>query len=179
MPSFNDQNAECHIYTFKEGVFSAMGHDLKLEAKGLKVDVSPKGDVRATVDSTSIEPLCAMERGREARGALKAKDLERISGHLHDDVLDTGRFPTISFHAPAGALDPKELIGNLTLKGISAPIKLILRRDGPDVVASARILQPNYDIPPFKALLGAIKVKPEVRVEIRLKGASADLESLA
>ena len=57
-----DQNtAECFVYTYKEGVLSAVAHDLKLRVGAFWLTVDPQDSaVSASFDPNSIEVVCAM-----------------------------------------------------------------------------------------------------------------------
>ena len=59
-----DQNtAECFVYTYKEGVLAAVAHDLKLRVGAFWFTVDPQDSaVSASFDPNSIEVVCAMLR---------------------------------------------------------------------------------------------------------------------
>jgi hypothetical protein len=56
--------------------------------------------------------------------------------------------------------------GKLALHGRERAVELALRREGERLRGEVRIEQPEFGIKPFRALLGALKIKPGVMVEI-------------
>ena len=72
-----DQNtAECFVYTYKEGVLSAVAHDLKLRVGAFWLTVDPQDSaVSASFDPNSMEVVCAMVKGVERAGVLGKRDL--------------------------------------------------------------------------------------------------------
>ena len=44
MRHFDQQSATCQVFTYKEGLLSAVGHDLKINVGRFTVDVDPGKD---------------------------------------------------------------------------------------------------------------------------------------
>lgn len=73
MPRFDASRADCHIFTFKEGLLSAVAHDLKLRVGRFEVQVeSEPWSVSARFEVASLEVVCAMKEGREDASILRA-----------------------------------------------------------------------------------------------------------
>jgi len=157
---------ELQILTFKEGLLSRVAHDLKISADGVTVSVDREtGAVEAAVDPRSLRVVCAMKKGREDRRALKDKDKAEIEKNLRDDVLEVGRFGAITFSGAAG----DALEGTLTLHGVSGAIRAPLRSEGGWSVAEIELDQRTFNIRPYQAMMGALKVQPKVRATIRVR----------
>ena len=58
MTTYSSENAECFIYTFKEGLLSKVAHDLKLKVNGFEIRWE-NGEIQADFDPSSIEVLYA------------------------------------------------------------------------------------------------------------------------
>jgi polyisoprenoid-binding protein YceI len=83
-------------------------------------------------------------------------------------VLDVTRHPEIRFESTSirEEGDGLSIRGWLSLKGARREIGLLARQDGERYVAEALIDQRDFGIKPFSAMLGALKVRPEVTVRI-------------
>lgn len=168
MPVWNPDNAECFVYTFKEGLLAAAGHDVKLRVTDFEVTADRRG-VRGTFAATSLEVVCAMSNGEENPGALSDSDRATIVGYVNNDILETAEHPEIEWATTRLRRDGQGRIrvqGDLTLHGRTKPVKATVEEVDGRLVARARIRQPDFGIKPFSALLGALKIKPVVEVEL-------------
>lgn len=164
MPRFDLQQAEVTILTFKEGVLSAMGHDLKLRATRGFVSVEGTA-IDAELSADGVEVVCAMKDGKEHADALPGFAFTEIRKNLQKDVLDSRRFPTVRFQ---GTADASRVQGTLTLHGVSRPVSGARRDDGGFATAEFQLDQRDFGITPFSGMLGALKVKPALIVRARV-----------
>jgi hypothetical protein len=164
MHHWTPDDVRVHVYTFKQGLLSAVGHDLLLEASA---EVDEDGDqLVATVRTGSLHTVCAMRKGERVPGALSDKDKAEIDRNLRRSVLPPERFPTVRFTTTHRT--PELLTGTLDLHGASRPLRIPVRRVGDRRVGTVELDQREWGIEPFSALLGALKVQPVVRVEVSL-----------
>lgn len=158
-------NIDLFVYTEREGALSAVGHDLKLRATDITVDRDGE-DVRVTVaaDSLKVE-ACIVDGGEKP---VSAGDRKKIEKNARKDVLGANKHPEIVFEGTLGdrSDDSYELAGELTLKGETNPVALNFVRDGDGWRGEATLDQTRWGITPYKAFLGTLKVKPEVRVVV-------------
>jgi polyisoprenoid-binding protein YceI len=170
MTTYDASRAECLIFTFKEGLLSAVAHDLKLRVSGMNVDVDGDQAVRATFDASSIQVVCARKNGADAPELLSAANKEEIQANIRKDVLG-GR--EISFRSskitPEGGSYRVE--GELTLNGKTKPVAALVQREGDRYVTEVTIHQPDFGIKPYSAMLGTLKVQPDVKVRIAVPAA--------
>jgi polyisoprenoid-binding protein YceI len=82
------------------------------------------------------------------------------------DVLQTQRYPEILFESTR--ITPQEVIGQLTLHGVTREVRFAWREEGEARVAEVRLDQRTWGIVPFHAMMGALRLKPEVHVRVRL-----------
>ena len=169
MTTYTSENAECFIYTFKEGLLSKVAHDLKLKVAGFEIRWE-NGEVQADFDPSSIEVIHAMKNGSPNPSALNQSDKAKVLENMHRDVLKTKRFPSIRFSAGSLTEGEQEVVvnGYLDLTGKKRPLRATAKRNGPHWDVEVKIHQPDYGIRPFKALMGAIKIKPDLKVVLRL-----------
>lgn len=163
---------ECRLYTSREGALSAVGHDLVLRATRWAVDLRPAArTVTARVESASVVVLGAWRGDALDAGALTAGDRAKIERAAHDEVLQAGRFPAVVFEGSWAGDDPSAVDGALTLCGVTRPLTVGVTRAAGRVVCAATVHQPTWGIAPYRALLGALRVRSDVRVEWVLEGA--------
>ena len=166
MPQYDENQAECLIYTFKDGLLSKVAHDLKIKVGKVSVDMQPSA-IRAEFDTRSLRVLTPMKDGQENPSALNDSDKTKIAEQIVTDVLHSEQHPTAVF--VSRSVQPRadggyDIEGDLTLHGVTKPIKAKTQSQGGRQVASIELHQPDFGITPFKAMMGTLKIKPDVTV---------------
>ncbi|MEO1338286.1 MAG: YceI family protein [Myxococcota bacterium] len=174
---FDAENATCWVYTFKEGLLSAIAHDLKLRVEDFRIVVDLRQhSVHATFATDSLRVECARRGNVDDRTTLRAKDMLEIEKRTRTEVLHSARFPEARFTA---TLDPdsrpvdaegatRVVTGMLTLHGRTGPATATaVFRDG-SWRAQAQIHQPDFGIRPYRAALGGLRVQAGIAVEVIL-----------
>lgn len=168
MPKFDPHNADCRVFTFKEGALSALAHDLEIGVGRFTIDIADDLAIDATFDARSLTVLHAIKDGQPHDVA--DGDKRKIEKNLADDVLDARRYPEIRFQAgaatPAG--DGFTIAGTLSLHGKTRPLEIRTRLVNGKQVAEVTLHQPDFGIKPFSAMLGTLKIKPDVKVRLSL-----------
>ncbi len=157
--------ARCRVYTFKEGLLSAVAHDLLVEVTRFHVEVDEAAaTVAAEFDAASLRVVTAMAGGAPT-GALSADDKQKIERTIADEVLDARRHPVIRYggRAAGGAID-----GTLELHGARRPLRVPYVTRGDVRVATARVHQPEFGIRPYRAMLGTLRVAADVEVVVEI-----------
>lgn len=167
MPVYDATTAQCRLFTFKEGLLSRVAHDLELDVGRFEVELDG-GAVRATFDPTSLVVLHAVKNGSPDSSALSDKDKAQILENIRTSVLHPERFPEIVFECDDLEDEGDSLFipGSLRLHGVERSIDVEARREDGQWVAEVSLHQPDFGIKPFTAMLGAIKVKPTMKVRI-------------
>lgn len=167
MPTYDATVAECLVYAYKEGLLSAVGHDVKLRVRKFEVRAEPDGVV-ATFDPASLEVVCAMRQGSENPGGLSDKDKRTIESYVRDDILHVRRHPRIELRSTEIEADDEgwSVTGNLTLHGRTRSVVARVERRADRVVTRVRLHQPDFGIEPFRAMLGTLRIQPRVEVEL-------------
>ena len=170
MSTLDASSAEILVFTFKEGFLSAIAHDLKIRVGKLAVDVDGTTSVRARIDAASLRVVTAMHEGAPREGALSEGDKEKIQGNIVDDVLAVKKHPEIVFAStkitPSG--EGYQIAGDLTLHGHTKPIAFEAKPEGGRLVAEITLHQPDFGIKPYSAMLGTLKIKPDLVVRCSL-----------
>jgi polyisoprenoid-binding protein YceI len=153
--------AEAFVYTFKEGILSAVAHDLKIRVERLELD-GEDTKVTAWFDASSLRVVTTRKDGADSAGLLPTVMYGEIEKNIRNDVLKSDRFPRITFESTE--VTPTEVRGRLTLCGVTRDIRCARQGDRVEHRLDVR----DFGVKPYTAMLGTLKVKPEVVVEIRL-----------
>lgn len=159
--------AECRVFTRREGLLAGLGHDLELGVTRFDIRIDEaKRAVDASFDAASLRVLRAFRDQPDNVIDVSDADRRSIEDNIRRDVLESNRHPEIRFRSTRvvdveGGFD---VTGRLALHGKEREITLHLRREGDRYAASVTLQQPDFGIKPYRAMLGAIKVHPEVVV---------------
>jgi len=156
------------VFTFKDGILARAAHDLALRME--QFDVTLDGDhITAVMPLEGLAVLGPVEGGvvrAERYDAAQRADVERT---MHAEVLHSARSPEARFAGRAIADGAGfHVDGQLELAGRTATLAFDVRRDGDVYRARFEIPPSRWGIAPYKALLGAIKLKDSVRIELAL-----------
>jgi polyisoprenoid-binding protein YceI len=171
------------VRTYKEGLGSGLAHDHIVEATEVTGAVEYDA-ARPEASSIVIEVKTATLRVDDPAARRRVG----VEGELSDsqradvtkamrasDQLDVARYPTIRFVStrvvPAG--DGRlQITGGLTIRGVtkevSFPASVALESGGLRAHATLRFLQSSFGYRPYSALLGAIRNKDEVSLDVDL-----------
>jgi len=165
---FDARDAECVVFVEREGVLRRIGHDVKLTVRSFWIDMEAER-VEASFDASSLEVSAAMVEGREEGSLLSDRDKAEIADHVKTDVLNARKHSAITFVSQSITQDSEDtctIAGTLMLCGAKRAVTLNAKRTGKTWVAECALHQPDFGIRPFSAMLGALKVKPTVRVRV-------------
>lgn len=143
---------------FREGLLTSVGHDVDLRVTELTLEVGEDDSITADFAADSLR-VCS-----EGPSESDRKDIERNA----QKTLGTQKHPTIKFRSTSVVRDGDQakIEGDLTLNGVTNPISANARDEGGRWNAEVTLDQRKFNIKPFSAMLGALKVKPEVKVTI-------------
>jgi polyisoprenoid-binding protein YceI len=154
------------VKTGRQGMASKVGHDLTLEAGNWKATLVVDGDpsrseVKATIEPRSLEVTAATGGAKPVSDKDKKDIKKNISGLLGNDSIT---FTSTSIEVNDTKVKAE---GSLSIAGQSRPVTLDLRAT-PDgrLSGSMTIVQSQFGIKPFSAMMGALKVKDEVEVNL-------------
>jgi polyisoprenoid-binding protein YceI len=175
------------VRTFKDGARATLTHDHVVKATEIAGEATwdpaaPESlKLKVTVQTKSLLVDDPAERARFGlTDAVSDKDKKAVDEALKGrDTLDARRYPTLSFRstrttrAADGAL---VMTGDFTMHGVtrsvSLPVVLEPTADGVIGTGTLSLKTSDFGIRPYSAFLGAIKVKDEVEIHLRLVGAA-------
>lgn len=169
MPKFNASNAECLIFTFKEGLLSAVAHDLKIRVTDFEIELDEENDqITGSFDATSLRVVNAMSGGADTPGTPSDGDKKKIEGNILNDVLHSAKHPRITFRSEAYREkgDGYQVKGALTLHGVEKTVIVDVSDTGDRYVAEAVVHQPDFGIKPYSAMMGTLKIKADVKIQV-------------
>ena len=169
MRVFGPEQSDCFVYVYREGALSAVGHDLKLRVTDFWIEVGEEPTaVRAEFRTDSLRVVGVLRDGAVDEREPSPRDRREIEENIRRDVLDAARYPLISFRSLSVAKSGEgvRVAGRLDFHGVARDIEFPVRRESGRAMARVRVHQPDFGIKPYRALLGALRVKPDVLVEV-------------
>lgn len=165
MTRYDATTAEILVFCFKDGLLAAVAHDLKLRATEFSIELEGS-QVRAEVDAASLRAVCAVKSGVDDPSTLPAVALTEIDRNIAGPVLEAKEHPLILFEATS--ITDREVLGQVTLHGVTRPVRGQRHATAEHQIAEFRLDQRTFNIRLFVAMLGTLKVKPEVVVRVLL-----------
>lgn len=169
MRKLDASSAECLVFTYREGLLSAVAHDLRIRVTGFSIELDEAArTIRARADAASLRVECALRDGAELPGALSDANRKEIEASIAGSVLDAARHPEIRFSSSRVDERPDgfDVEGALELHGQSRTVRVQIRRAGERDVAELTVHQPDFGIKPYSAMLGALRVRADVLVRV-------------
>jgi polyisoprenoid-binding protein YceI len=164
------QSGTLKVKTYREGVAQKIGHDLVIEVEqwDASLDVGPDGaiqSVQLTADPSSLQ----VREGHNGIKALTDKDREDIRTSIDEKVL---RGKPIAF--TSAAVEPRDggvtVRGELTMAETTRPAAFDIEVSGDGRVAGTLpVTQSEWGIKPYKAFMGALKVRDTVEIVLDVR----------
>jgi len=170
MTTFDQNNAECFVFTFKDGLLSSIAHDLRIKVTRFSIQLDEtSGALSATFDTGSLRVDTPMKDGSDNPSALSDGDKEKIAGQIRDDVLHSAKHPEARFQSRSvqkQADGGYAIEGDLTLHGTTRAISARTAASGGKQQLDFTLHQPDFGITPFKAMMGTLKIRPDVKIRV-------------
>jgi hypothetical protein len=158
------------VHVGKAGLLSAAAHEHWVNAPIAGGTIDGDGARPAvwfTVDARklSVRP----EKG------VPDKDRAEVQSNMQSKVLESSMYPDIVFRSTevrrTGAL-VWGVSGDLTLHGVTKPVRVDVTRQNDAYVGPVRIKQTEFGIQPIKIGGGVVRVKDELEISFRVYTAS-------
>jgi hypothetical protein len=166
---FDQSSAVCQVFTYKEGLLSALAYDLRINVTSFVIDLGENEHfIRARFEAGSLRVDCAMVEGAERPDLLKSWEKEEIEKNIIKDVLDTDTYKDIILTSETVKKEDSTYFvkGILTLHGAERDISFTVKEEENFYRADVPLHLPDYGIRPFSALFGAIKLKPGILIRV-------------
>lgn len=170
MPKFSNSDSECFVYTFKDGLLSAVAHDLRIRVTDFEIEIDDDDNIHASFNANSLRVVNAMHNGADTPNVPGDGDKQKIQETIVKDVLHSGKHPAITFESEAFREkgDGYQVKGRLSLHGQEKSIVVDVSDKGDRYLAEATLHQPDFGIKPFSAMMGTLKIKPDVKIALSI-----------
>jgi polyisoprenoid-binding protein YceI len=166
---FGPSSASLTLRTTRAGLAARLAHDLTLEPESWSGSVTLD---RADLATTSVEVIVAPASLAVAHSSggvkpLSDGDRREIASIIKEKVLQTTKYPDLTFRSTAisGESSTFTVTGDLTITGTTRPIDLAVTVcDNGQVIVRATVVQTQFGIKPYSAMLGALKISDEVEI---------------
>jgi polyisoprenoid-binding protein YceI len=167
------------VQAFAAGLFAGFGHNPVIGIRDFTGDVefAPEtfagAQMRLAINAESLVVL----------DDVKEKDQEEMERTMHEQVLETARYPEIVFQSTSIATTriipgrwKAKIIGDLTMhgttcRGLWIMAQLTLNENELRAVGDFTLRQTDYEIKLVSVAAGALKLKDELKFEFDLVGA--------
>src|SRR3954468_11152213 len=143
-------NGTIQIFTFKEGLMSAVAHDLRVSLKTFAVTLDGSA-VNAEFDLESLVVDGPMQHGVLQADQYDASKKADVAKAMHGEVLHTDKHPKASYSGtatPAG--DGFRVEGQLQLAGKTQPLAFAVRNEGGTYRAEFELQPSRWGIAQYK-----------------------------
>ena len=103
---------------------------------------------------------------------LPAEKKKKINEIVANQVLQSFKYRRIYFEGKAKMTSTSQgtIEGDLSLRGASAKVKGQIIKENSKIKAVVSLDQRHFEITPYSAVLGLLKVKPIVKIVLELPG---------
>lgn len=163
---FGPQNGKMVVKVYREGMAKKAGHDLIIDVSSWKATATiaenpADSSFTASADVGSFNV-------REGVGGVKPLsegDKADIKKNITQKILTS---PEISFTSTSvqQSGDSATVTGDMRIMGKTNPATVKLTQEGNKVKGTLSVVQSKWGIKPFQAMMGALKVKDQVDIEL-------------
>ena len=156
------RHSKLTVFVYKAGLFSALAdnHVISAPIASGMITTTPTSGIELVVNAADLVPL------DPDLDPAKREDVR--SRMLGADVLDTLKFPTITFTSTtieAAGPDRWNVSGRLTIHGVTKAVTIPVVRVDQSYRGETRIRQRDFGINPIRIAGGTVSVKDELKVE--------------
>jgi polyisoprenoid-binding protein YceI len=157
-------NASLQVKTYREGIAQKVGHDLVIDVTAWSGTLVLNGDtssVSLDADSGSLE----VREGHNGVKPLSDKDRGEIRKNIDAKILKQQpiSFRSTQVQRSANGLSVQ---GNLSIGDTSRPVQFELAMDGNRVQGIVPLVQREFGIKPYSAMMGALKVRDDIEIVV-------------
>jgi polyisoprenoid-binding protein YceI len=163
--AIDTQRSAIAIHVGKSGLLSAAAHDHTVNApisSGVVVESgAPRIEFRVETAKMTVKP--------DPR--IDAKDQAEIQTHMEELVLETKKFPEITFRSSRVqklADGQWKVEGDLSLHGVTKTVGLTVKQTGESWTTHTVLKQTDFGIAPISIAGGVIKVRNELEIDFQI-----------
>lgn len=157
------------LNTYREGAAKKVGHDLVIAVERWDAQLTVADDgtlsaLRLDIDSTSL----AVRDGLGGVKSLTEREKRDIAATINAKVLLS---QPITLQSESVSTDGGKITvtGGLTIVGATRPVTVTMDVSGDRLTGSASVVQTEWGIKPYKAFMGALKVRDEVEISVDVR----------
>jgi polyisoprenoid-binding protein YceI len=159
------ENGSLNVKTYRAGMAQKAGHDLVIDVTSWNATVTVDDNSQCTVELNADPKSLKVIDGTGGAKALSDKDKEDIRKNIDNKVL---KGQAISFRSSGIALNGAGSVpvnGEVEMGGNTRPVnfQIDVGADG-QVKGTVQLVQSEWGIKPYTALMGALKVRDDVEV---------------
>jgi polyisoprenoid-binding protein YceI len=159
------ENGSLNVKTYRAGMAQKAGHDLILDVTSWNASVTIDDNSQCTVELNADPTSLRVIDGTGGAKALSDKDREDIKNNIDKKVL---KGQAITFRSSGVSLNGAGTVpvnGEVEMGGTTRPVnfQLDVGADG-QVKGTVPLVQSEWGIKPYTALMGALKVRDDVEV---------------
>lgn len=159
--TIDPQRSTMTVKVGKSGLFSPFGHNHEIRAPIAAGSIVKSG-------ATSVELTVDARRMQVLDPDISTKDRAEVQKTmLSAEVLDVERYPEIRFVSrsiEASGDNRYGVGGELTLHGVTRPVRLDVKEQGGHYTGSVKLKQTQFGMKPVTVGGGTVKVKDEVEI---------------
>lgn len=179
----NAAQSDVRILVYRGGELVRFGHNhvvTSADVRGyvLRADdiLESRFDLFLPVDRLIVDdPAVRAAEGAEFSSAVSEQDAQGTRANmLGEKVLDAGQFPFLHLGGDIAGSNETDLALNVAIKlrdvtqSLQTVAQLTENKDGLVIEGGFSILQTDFGIEPFSALLGRLRVKDELQIKYRI-----------
>lgn len=159
------RTGQIHVFTYKDGLLSAVAHDLRLTVRGFCITL--EGDqVVATFPTEELKVDGAIRAGALDDRALKPKQKREIRDNmLGPKILKARQHPEIVFR---GRREGMRVLGDLIMAGRSVPIQMTVTELNGRFKGRIELVPTRWGIAPYTAMFGTLRLQDRVLIDFDL-----------
>jgi polyisoprenoid-binding protein YceI len=159
------ENGSLHVKTYRAGMAQKAGHDLVIDVTSWNATVTVDDNSQCTVELNADPTSLRVINGTGGAKALSEKDKEDIRKNIDNKVL---KGQAITFRSSGISLNGAGTVpvnGEIEMAGNGRPVnfQIDVGADG-QVKGTVPLVQSEWGIKPYTALMGALKVRDDVEV---------------
>ena len=123
----------------------------------------------ASFDTSSLRVDTPMKDGKENPSALNEADKAKIATQIREEVLHSARHPEARFQSRSverRADGGYDLAGDLALHGVTRLLQVRTEAVGSGQQLDLTLHQPDFEIVPFRAMMGTLKIQADVKIRL-------------
>lgn len=164
------ENGTLHLHTGVAGRAARLGHNLLIAVDSWNAVVEFKGTEPTAVTLTAQVASLNIMEGHGGVKPLSDGDREQIRTNALSSLREPD-FPTVTFNANGltasdGGYD---VAGELAIAGVTKPLTAVVAAtdegDHWRIATTVTVKQTDFDVAPYSAMMGTLKLRDEVEVE--------------